>query len=196
VLVAGHDLLADPVGAKRHCGFVPDDPHLFGALTVWEHLEFIAQVHGLRGFRAAGEALLTRLQLLDRRDTMATELSRGMRQKVAIACALLHRPAVLLLDEPMTGLDPRGIRTLVECLREEAGRGVAVMISSHLLSQIEGFCTRFLIVRQGRLLCQGTKQEIQAQLARTGAEATLEEIFFAATEGEPEAAEAQPPPAP
>ena len=184
VRVAGHDVRTDSLEAKRRMALVPDDPNLFGNLTVGEHLEFTSQVYGLAaGWEARAAALLTELELSERRDDLASELSRGMRQKVAIACAVLHEPSLLMLDEPLTGLDPRGIRTLYASLRRRAADGAAIVVSSHLLGQIEGFCTRFLILGTGRRLFLGTKEEIRAQLPAMRSDASLEEIFFEATEG-------------
>src|SRR5262249_59717254 len=101
-----------PVGAKRRLGLGPDGPPLFASLTVWEHLVLTAQLYDLAAWEERGGALLAELELGARRDDLADELSRGMRQKVGVACALLHEPGALLLDEPLTGLDPRGMRTL------------------------------------------------------------------------------------
>jgi ABC-2 type transport system ATP-binding protein len=189
VAVGGFDVRAQPIEAKRRLALVPDDPNLFGNLTVTEHLEFTSQVYRLAaGWEERGARLLAELELTERRDDLASELSRGMRQKVAIACALLHEPSLLMLDEPLTGLDPRGIRTLYATLRRRAQEGAAVVVSSHLLGQIEGLCTRFLILAAGRRLFHGTKEEIRAQLGSLREDASLEEIFFQATEGprEPE----------
>jgi ABC-2 type transport system ATP-binding protein len=116
-----------------------------------------------------------------------------MKQKVAVACALVHDPQALLLDEPLTGLDPRGIRTLYDALRRRAADGAAIMLSSHLLGQIEGLCTSFLILRQGQLLFHGTRDELRGRYAdQVGAGATLEDIFFHVTEGYAAAAEPEP----
>lgn len=183
VAVAGFDVRAQPIEAKRRLALVPDDPNLFGNLTVGEHLEFTAQVYALaEGWAARGDRLLAELELTERKDDLASELSRGMRQKVAIACALLHDPSLLMLDEPLTGLDPRGIRTLYATLRRRAQDGAAVVVSSHLLGQIEGLCSRFLILAAGRRLFLGTKDEIRTQLGTLREDASLEEIFFQATE--------------
>ena len=191
VSIAGFDVEREPIEAKRRLGLIPDEPQLFGTMTVWEHLDFTARVYGVRDWRPAAERLLAELELDDRRDSLADELSRGMRQKVAVACALLHQPQALLLDEPLTGLDPRGIRTLYDALRRRAADGAAVMLSSHLLGQIEGLCTSFLILRQGRLLFHGTRDELRARYAaEVGPGATLEDIFFHVTEERPPAAEA------
>ena len=111
VWIAGCDLRRDPIGAKRQLALVPDDPSLFQSLTVWEHLELAAQLYDVRGFEDRATRLLAEFELSERRDSFTSELSRGMRQKLAIAGALLHEPAALLLDEPLSGLDPGGIRS-------------------------------------------------------------------------------------
>jgi ABC-2 type transport system ATP-binding protein len=160
---------------------VPDEPALFSSLTVWEHLEFTARVYGVREWREPAMALLEEMEMAERRDSLADELSRGMRQKVAVACALLHGPAALLFDEPLTGLDPRGIRTLYEAIRRRAAAGAAVLLSSHLLGQIESLCTGFAVMRRGRLLFAGTHDELRERYA--GAGDSLEEVFFHLTEG-------------
>jgi len=183
LLVAGHDVVRDPIPAKSRLALIPDDPQLFTSLTVWEHLEFTAQVYRVEPFAERAEELLARFELLDRRDTLADELSRGMRQKVAVTCALLHEPDALLLDEPMTGLDPRGIRTLFEAVRAKAEAGAAVIISSHLLGQIDQLCTSFLILREGECLFFGPRSKIRDALPDLRDEASLEEIFFELTEG-------------
>jgi ABC-2 type transport system ATP-binding protein len=180
VRVAGYDLVRQPVEAKRRLALVPDEPALFSSLTVWEHLEFTARISGVEGWRETAAGLLAELDLADRRTSLADELSRGMRQKVAVACALLHQPALLLFDEPLTGLDPRGIRTLYDAIRRRAAAGTAVVLSSHLLGQIEGLCTRFAVMREGRLLFSGTLEEMRERYAAVGG--SLEDIFFHLTE--------------
>ena len=181
---AGYDIAKQPLDAKQQLAIVPDDPSLFESLTVWEHLVFMSQVYGLTDWEERGRRLLEQFEIADRRDTLADELSRGMRQKVAVSCALLHQPRVLLLDEPLTGLDPRGIRTLYDGIRQSASEGAAVVVSSHLLGQIEELCSRFLILRKGKRLYYGTTEELREEL-RAHPDATLEEIFFQATEGDP-----------
>lgn len=182
VRVAGHDLASEPMAAKRALALVPDDPPLFPNLTVEEHLELSAELYQVDDWRTRATTLLEELALADRRETLADELSRGMRQKVAVACALLHGPKVLLLDEPITGLDPRGIRTLFAAIRRAADEGAAVIISTHLLGQIEGLAQRFLILREGRRLFLGSREDIAAELPALQGDASLEEIFFEATE--------------
>lgn len=179
--VGGHDVRAEPVKAKRLLAYVPDDPHLFESLTVWEHLEFAAAAYSVAGWKPKAEALLVRLELTDKRDALAGELSRGMRQKVAIAAAELHDPSALLLDEPLTGLDPRGIRTMKQSLRDRAAAGAAVVVSSHLLALVEDLCTHLLILHKGRRIFLGDVAGARAAFAAS-ADASLEEVFFNATE--------------
>lgn len=181
LLVNGHDVAREPVAAKRGAAFVPDDPKLFDLLTVWEHLQFMAAAYRVANLPAVAEPLLQRFELGERRHTLAQSLSRGMRQKVAVCCAYLHDPSVVLLDEPMTGLDPRGIRTLKESIVERARAGAAVVISSHLLSLIDGLCTHLLILHRGKSLFLGTVEEARRRYPALRSDASLEEIFFEAT---------------
>src|SRR5437763_10011396 len=133
LLIAGHDLARDPVAAKAALAYVPDDPRLFDQLTVWEHFRFIASAYRLRDWTGRAEALLSQFELTEKRDALTAELSRGMRQKVAICCGYLHQPRAVLLDEPLTGLDPRGIRTMKESIHRQAESGTAFLVSSRLL---------------------------------------------------------------
>ncbi len=181
LFISGHEISRDSMEAKRRIAYIPDDPHLFESLTVWEHLEFTAAAYRVENFAPLAESLLGRFQLSDRRDTITRELSRGMRQKVAICCAYLHRPDAILFDEPMTGLDPHGIRELKESIREEARRGAALVISSHLLSLIEDLCSHLLILHQGRVLFHGTLIEARGAFPDLRDDSTLEEVFFRAT---------------
>jgi ABC-2 type transport system ATP-binding protein len=120
--------------------------------------------------------------LTEKRNTIAQELSRGMRQKVAICCGYLHQPKAIIFDEPLTGLDPRGIRTLKASIRERAAEGVAVMVSSHLLDLIEDLCSHLLILHRGECLFQGTIAQAKSRLENAGTDASLEDIFFQLTE--------------
>jgi ABC-2 type transport system ATP-binding protein len=186
LLVAGHDVVKEPVAAKRELAYVPDDPKLFDALTVWEHLKFVAAAYRVARFEERAAYLLQRFELTEKKDTPAQELSRGMRQKVAICCAYLHQPRAILFDEPLTGLDPRGIRTMKESMREAARTaGAAVVVSSHLLALVEDLCTDLLIVHKGRRMFFGPVGQARSAFAgqaATGTDASLEEVFFRATE--------------
>src|SRR5580692_7453771 len=183
LLVAGQDVSVDPVAAKRLLAYVPDDPKLFDALTVWEHLQFIASAYRVSDFEAHATALLDQFELTPKRDSPAQELSRGMRQKVAICCAYLHNPSAILFDEPITGLDPHGIRTMKDSVREHAAAGAAVVVSSHLLSLVQDLCTDLLILHHGRRIFFGPVEDARAAFANVSGDASLEEMFFRATEG-------------
>lgn len=180
VLVAGHDVAREDVEAKRRLAWVPDDPQPFDALTVEEHLEFTAALYGLEEWRSRADGLLELFELASRRGALGGELSRGMRQKLACAQAWLPRPSLMLLDEPLSGLDPRGIRSAREAIRELARAGTAVLLSSHQLELIQALADRILILDHGRRLFLGTLAE--ARLLAGGEGATLEDIFLAATE--------------
>jgi ABC-2 type transport system ATP-binding protein len=189
IMIAGHDLKTDPIAAKTSLAYVPDDPRLFDTMTVWEHLEFIAAAYRVKEWKPKAEELLTLFELTPKRSALALELSRGMRQKVAIACAQLHSPALYLLDEPLTGLDPVGIRTMKESIRTRANAGAAVVLSSHLLTLVEDLCTRVLIMTKGTMRFSGTIAAAREQYA-TGADASLEDVFFSATQDGPDTADA------
>jgi ABC-2 type transport system ATP-binding protein len=183
--ICGADIVRDPIAAKRLLAYVPDDPHLFEALTVWEHILFIASAYRVEAYEARATSLLERFDLLEYRDRPAQALSRGMRQKLALCCAWLHAPRLVMLDEPMTGLDPRGIRTLKEFVREERARGTTVVISSHQLDLVEDLATHLLILTRGKVRFFGTLDEAYASLQheRTG-RGDLEGLFFRATEAD------------
>ena len=185
VALAGHDLRERPVEAKRALAFIPDEPHLFEHLTVEEHLAFVARLYalpgGVPGHAERSRALLDRLELGAHRGKLPDQLSRGMKQKLAIACALLHAPRVLVLDEPLTGLDPAGMRLMKRLVVEQAERGAAVLLSSHLLQLVEELCHRILVIQEGRSVFLGTLDELRAyrpELEGRG----LEEVFLALTE--------------
>ena len=179
--VAGHDVARDAVAAKRALAYVPDTPHPFDLLTVTEHLRFTALAYGVTADDARLDALLRELELHEKRDDLASTLSRGMQQKLAIACAFLHEPRAILLDEPLTGLDPRAIRDMRASIAARARAGAAVLLSSHLLELVERLCDRVLILHRGRRLAFGTLDEIRATVAAEGG-ASLEEVFLAVTD--------------
>ena len=177
IRAAGHDLADDPVAAKSALAFVPDEPHLFEYLTVEEHLRFVGRLYQVAEMDRRVPGVLRQMELGDRSGALPEELSRGMKQKLAIACALIHDPKALLLDEPLTGLDPVGIRRMKATILDHARAGAAVILSSHLLHLVEEICTRVLIMRRGRVLAFGTIAEIVA--ARPDlAGLRLEEVFL------------------
>ncbi len=180
IRIGGIDLSAEPVAAKAQLAFIPDEPHLFDYLTVTEHLQFVARLYGVRDAEPRIAALLEELELTAKKESLPTELSRGMRQKLAIACGLLHQPSALLLDEPLTGLDPVGIRRMKETISARAREGAAVILSSHLLHLVEELCTRILVIRRGEMVAFGSIADIVASRPEFGGK-SLEEMFIALT---------------
>lgn len=178
IRIAGHDLGKNPVAAKRELAFLPDEPKLFDYLTVNEHLNLIARIYGVAGWEAKAKALLEELELVGKDKALPGELSRGMRQKLMIACGFLHDPRLILLDEPLTGLDPFGIRNTKKALKARAQSGAALLLSSHLLPLVEELCDRVLVIAGGKRVAFGTLDEIRAQLQGAGEGASLEELFI------------------
>jgi len=160
---------------------MPDEPHLFEYLTVEEHLRLIARLYGVDDFDRRAHALVEELELTGKERSLPGELSRGMRQKVVIACGLVRNATTLLFDEPLTGLDPIGIRRMRETIVARARAGAAVLLSSHLLHLVEEICTRVIIMDRGRKVADGTFAELasRADLAASGS--SLEQIFLHVT---------------
>ncbi len=193
LLIAGRDLALDGSAAKAALAYVPDEPKFFDQLTVWEHFRFVASAYRLRDWEGRAEALLTQFELVDKRNELTGSLSRGMRQKAAICCGYLHQPQAVLLDEPLTGLDPRGIRTMKDSIRQFAAGGAAFIVSSHLLSLVEDLCTSILVMHHGRQLLHGQLDALRRQAAESGKHETLEDLFFRLTEGSADGAPVSPP---
>ncbi|HMJ88116.1 MAG TPA: ABC transporter ATP-binding protein [Vicinamibacterales bacterium] len=181
VRIDGHDLIAEPIEAKRRLAFMPDEPHLFEYLTVAEHLRLIARLYTVEDFERRSRALLDELELTGKEDSLPGELSRGMRQKVVIACGLVRSATTLLFDEPLTGLDPLGIRRMRETIVSRAREGAAILLSSHLLHLVEEVCTRVMIMDRGRKVADGTFDELRARVELAQAGSSLEQIFLRVT---------------
>lgn len=181
VRIGGFDMATDPIEAKRRLAFFPDEPRLFEYLTVQQHLAFTARIYGVADYQELGARLLTELEIADKTDKIPAELSRGMKQKLVIACGLLHSPEVIFFDEPLTGLDPIGIRRMKDSILKRARDGAAILISSHLLHLLEEVCSHVLIVKNGRKVIDGTLDEVKQRFSEQSGDANLEEIFFRAT---------------
>jgi ABC-2 type transport system ATP-binding protein len=181
ITIDGHDIVRSPAAAKRHLAFIADEPQLFEYLTVSEHLRLVGRIYQVRDAERRAGHLIEQLQLSGKEHALPGELSRGMKQKVAIACGLLHDPHALLFDEPLTGLDPLGIRHMKETIVARAAQGTAVIVSSHLLHLVEEICTRIVIIHRGARVADGTMSELAAQARDAGAGSTLEEIFLTVT---------------
>ncbi len=181
IRICGRDLAVDPVGAKRLLAFVPDEPALFDHLTVSEHLQLIARLYAVPGAEALSARILAEVELSEKTNELPQALSRGMKQKLSLACALLHSPAVILLDEPLTGLDPVGIRRMKDTIIACAKAGAAVILSSHLLGLVEEMCHRVLIMKRGKKVFLGSKADMVAAFPGL----SLEEVFLRLTSGPP-----------
>ncbi|MBV9493099.1 MAG: ABC transporter ATP-binding protein [Acidobacteria bacterium] len=182
IRICGHDIQQDAVEAKRRLAFFPDEPRLFDYLTVEEHMQFVGTLYGVPNFRERVGPLLEELQLSDKRKSMPTELSRGMKQKLMIACGFLHDPEVLIFDEPLTGLDPLGIRRMKESITRRAQAGASVILSSHLLHLVEELCDTVAIIQNGARIAYGTIDDLKWQIAQGRGDVSLEEAFLKITE--------------
>jgi ABC-2 type transport system ATP-binding protein len=178
VEVAGIDMIAEPRQAKQQLAYLPDDPVLYGKLNPMEHLEFVAGLWALdpKIARHDAQALLERLGLWDRRGEWIETFSRGMKQKVALASALIHRPRLILLDEPLTGLDAGAARLVKDMLAEFLRDGGAVILTTHILEVAERLAERIGIIGQGRLLAEGTMDELRSHSGQQAG--SLEDIFL------------------
>ncbi len=167
--------------AKRRFGYVPETPALYDALTVSEHVEFIARAYQLdESWRARADKLFERFDLVDKKDKLGKELSKGMQQKVSLCCALIIQPGMIMFDEPMMGLDPKAIKELKQVFVELRNAGCAVLISTHIIDSIDEVWDRVLIMHEGSIVLSRTRRELE----ETGE--TLEDVFFQMTEERPE----------
>jgi ABC-2 type transport system ATP-binding protein len=181
VVIAGHDMLRDPVAAKRHIGYIPDRPALYDKLTGAEFLRFVSGLWGRDGAAAERRAaeLLELFELGAWKDTLIESYSHGMRQKLLITSALVHSPDVIVVDEPMVGLDPKAARMIKDLFRAFADQGGTVFLSTHTLEVAETLCDRIAILHGGRIRAMGTMSELRHEAA--AGTAGLEEIFLRLT---------------
>lgn len=179
--ICGRDLAIDPIEAKRRLAFFSDEPRLFDYLTVDQHLNFTARIYGVANYKEIGRELLEELEIADKRDKLPGELSRGMKQKLAIACGLLHSPEVIFFDEPLTGLDPMGIRRMKDSIVKRGQAGAAILISSHLLHLLEEVCSHVLILKNGKKIIDGSLEEVRQKFSEESGGGNLETAFFRAT---------------
>ncbi|MGE5391216.1 MAG: ABC transporter ATP-binding protein [Deltaproteobacteria bacterium] len=181
IRVNGCDIRQDPLSAKLQFGFVPDDPNIFARLTGIEYLNFMADVYRVPGEkrRSRTSQLLSRFDMLNAAGDRIQSYSHGMKQKIVVIGALLHDPPVWILDEPMTGLDPRSSFDLKEMMREHADAGKTVFFSTHVLDVAEKICDRLAIINKGKVIFCGSMQEIKAHARENE---SLENLFLELTE--------------
>ena len=180
VLINGFDVVRDQARAKAQLAFVPEVPSLYELLTVEEHLKFVAMCFNTMDvFDQLKETLLERYDLTPKRNDLVATLSKGMRQKLSVACALVHNANVFLFDEPLIGIDPAGAKELKDELVRSRNAGAALLVSTHLLDTAERLCDRVIIMRAGRKVVEGTVDEIRTQTKHEGE--SLEELFLSLT---------------
>ena len=183
IWLGGDDLLADPLTAKHRLGFIPDRPFVYEKLTGAEFLRFVAGLYGQDGdmVERRMDELLDVFELSDWKDELVESYSHGMRQKLIISSALIHRPECIVVDEPMVGLDPRAARLLKDIFRQFVAKGGTVLMSTHTLEVAQAMCDRIAIIQQGNVVAQGTMDELREQTA--SGDASLEELFLKLTGG-------------
>jgi len=180
IFVCGLDVQERTIEAKRLLGYVPDQPFLYDRLSGLEFLSFVADLYGIDGpeFRRERDRLVELFSMGDYIHELIESYSHGMRQRVVLAATLLHRPKVILVDEPLVGLDPRTMRLVKEVFRQEARAGTSILMSTHILSVAEDFADRIGIMQEGRLVALGKLEDLRR---RAGAGGGLEEVFFRIT---------------
>lgn len=181
VQVLGHDVRTDPMEIKRIIGYVPEAPRLYEFLTATEYLDFISDVRGIP-YDQKKERITRFVNALDlegKQGDMISSYSQGMKQKVAIIGALLHRPRVLLMDEPLNGLDPKSARLVKELIHGLAREGVSVIFSTHILEIAEAICDRLTVLQAGRILAEGTSKDLRETAGLPGSR--LEDVFLRLT---------------
>ena len=179
IQIAGIDLHADPLQVKRLIGVLPEETNLYERLTGEEYLLFAGQMYGLSKKEASDRAmsLLELMELTDSRKKMIVDYSMGMRKKVALAAALIHRPRVLFLDEPFNGIDPISVRSIRNVMRQLIEHGTTIFITSHVMEVIEKLCSRVAIIHNGQIVAEGTLNELR-EAAHTSSDTSLEDVFL------------------
>ena len=183
IFVVGKTRQSDYAGYHGALSFVPESPLLYDEMTVREHVEFTARPYGVgqQDYEQRSGRLAQLFRMEDKMDTLSGHLSKGMKQKVMIMCAFVARPALYVIDEPFLGLDPLGIRSLLDFMLEIRASGSSILLSSHILSTIENYCDRFIVLHQGRIISQGTLAEMTAARGKPGL--PLEQLFYELVQG-------------
>lgn len=181
ITIGGFDHLS--VEAKRFFSYIPETPYVYDLLTVQEHLQFIAQAYGVKEWKTKANELMEMFELDDKRDKLGRDLSKGMRQKVSICCALLPDPQLLFFDEPMIGLDPKAIKNTKKIFRELKEAGKTILVSTHMIDSVEAIADRIMILKEGRILGNDTFANLKQQFVQEEG-TTLEDLFLELTKDE------------
>ncbi|MFC0263586.1 ABC transporter ATP-binding protein [Fontibacter flavus] len=181
IRIGGHDHLS--VEAKKLFSYIPETPHVYDLLTVQEHLQFIAQAYSVSDWKQKAEHWMEMYELIDKKDKLGRDLSKGMRQKVSICCALLPDPKVLFFDEPMIGLDPKAIKNTKRIFRELKEQGKTILVSTHLIDSVESIADRIMIMKDGNIIGNDTLSNLKASFNQEN-DASLEDLFLELTKDE------------
>lgn len=182
ITIGGYDHL--DVEAKRFFSYIPETPYVYDLLTVWEHMQFVAQAYGVRDWQGRAEELLQLYELDDKQKKLGRDLSKGMRQKVSICCALLPDPQLLFFDEPMIGLDPKAIKNTKHVFRNLKEAGKTILVSTHLIDSVESIADRVMIMKDGKIIGNDTIENLRSQAAEGGEGLSLEDLFLELTKDE------------
>ncbi len=178
IKIGGHDHLS--IAAKKLFSYIPETPYVYDLLTVKEHLQFIAQAYGVKDWKTKAESLMDIYDLSDKSNKLGRDLSKGMRQKVSICCALLPDPQILFFDEPMIGLDPKAIKNTKKIFRNLKEEGKTILVSTHLVDSVETIADRIMIMKSGKIIGNDTLSNLKATFAG-GDLASLEDLFLELT---------------
>jgi ABC-2 type transport system ATP-binding protein len=165
--------------ARQEAAYVPEVPQLYNMLTVWEHLRFITSTYNVRDWEERAERLLRLFEIWEQHDEFVKALSKGMRQKLSLCCGIISNARILFLDEPMVGLDPKAIKNLKTLFQELRSEGRTLFISTHLLDPIESICDQVIVLKKGKIIAQGSLEELRERLGEENA--SLEEVFLEVT---------------
>jgi ABC-type multidrug transport system ATPase subunit len=181
ISIGGHDHLS--VEAKKFFSYIPETPHVYDLLTVKEHMQFIAQAYAVQNWKEKAAELMETYDLTDKADKIGRDLSKGMRQKVSICCALLPDPQVLFFDEPMIGLDPKAIKNTKRIFKELKDQGKTILVSTHLIDSVETIADRVMIMKDGNIIGNDTIANLKTAFNSTG-DSSLEDLFLELTKDE------------
>lgn len=181
ISIGGHDHLS--VEAKKLFSYIPETPHVYDLLTVKEHLQFIAQAYSVKNWQSKAKELMEVYELDDKQDKLGRDLSKGMRQKVSICCALLPDPQLLFFDEPMIGLDPKAIKNTKRIFNELKTMGKTILVSTHLIDSVETIADRIMIMKDGNIIGNDTLANLKSTFSQ-GDDSSLEDLFLELTKDE------------
>jgi ABC-2 type transport system ATP-binding protein len=181
ISIGGHDHLS--VDAKKLFSYIPETPHVYDLLTVKEHLQFIAQAYSVKNWQEKARELMEVYELDDKQDKLGRDLSKGMRQKVSICCALLPDPQLLFFDEPMIGLDPKAIKNTKRIFNELKSKGKTILVSTHLIDSVETIADRIMIMKDGNIIGNDTLAKLKSTFSQDN-DSTLEDLFLELTKDE------------